>query len=41
MERLLEVGLDLGVVRGEDPVTGVRCLAMNGATAGLRRRWLV
>jgi hypothetical protein len=34
VERLLEVGLDLGVVRREDPVTGVRCLAVDGATPG-------
>ncbi len=29
LERRLEVGLDLGVVRGEDPVTGVRRLAVD------------
>jgi hypothetical protein len=37
VERLLEVRLDLGVVRGEDPVTRVRCLAVNGPTAARRR----
>ena len=32
VERLLEVGLDLGVVGGEDAVAGVRGLAVDGAT---------
>ena len=40
VERDLEVGLDLGVVRGEDPVTGVRRLAVDGLAAlGGRRSW--
>ena len=30
VERLLEIGLDLGVVRGEDAVAGVCRLAMHG-----------
>jgi hypothetical protein len=41
MERLLEVGLDLGVVGGEDAVTGVGGLPVDGAPALLRRSpWL-
>ena len=33
VERLLEVGLDLGVVGGEHPMAGVRRLAVNGSAA--------
>ena len=37
LERGLEVGLDLGVVRGKDPVAGVRGLAVDGLAAPRRR----
>ena len=38
MERRLEICLDLGVVRGQDPVTGIGRLAMDRAPALLGRR---
>ncbi len=40
LEGGLEVGLDLGVVGGQDPVAGVGDLAVDGlAPVWLRRRW--
>ena len=41
VERGLEIGLDLGVVRGEDAVAGVGGLTVDGLAALLRRRVLV
>ncbi len=41
VERGLEIGLDLGVIGGEDAVAGVRGLAVDGLAAlGWRGRWL-
>jgi len=37
VKRLLEVRLDLGVVRGQDPMAGVRRLAMDGPPPRRRR----
>ena len=41
LERGLEVGLDLGVVRGEDPMAGVGRLTVDGLAAPLRRGCLL